>query len=579
MDDLVVRVLTDQRGIAKRFDYVVPDDWRGRVQLGMRVRVALGPRRVGGWITEIGVQPEADRELRPLAKLSSLGPDPELIDLAEWATWRWAARSPVPFLQTASPARNVVTLPSPGERRHEVPPAEEVYGSAFTTAAAGGTTVLRLPPDDDLYGVVQAAVHLGDALFLCATRPHVDHIAARLRRAGIPVAAHPDDWAAAAAGGYSVVGTRSAVWARIPALAAIVVVDEHDEAHQEEGSPTWHARDVAVERARRAGIPCVLTSPMPTLEAQRAGPTVGVERGRERSGWPAVVIADRREDDTGRNALFSPAFVEVVRAGDRVVCVLNQKGRAALLGCRSCGELARCERCDAAVHRPEETLVCRRCATERPVVCAACGGTRIKTIRMGVTRVRDDLEALAGEPVALMTGDTPDDAAAGTRLVVGTEAVLHRVSHADVVAFLDFDQELFAPRYRAAEQALALVVRAARVVGGRRSGGRLLIQTRAPDHEVVEAALSGNPVLVSEAEARRRQDLRLPPEVALAEVAGPAAEEFVAAISTTTPVMTLGPVDGKWRISAADHDVLCDVLAATPRPNGRLRLAVDPQRN
>ena len=92
---------------------------------------------------------------------------------------------------------------------------------------------------------------------------------------------------------------------------------------------------------------------------------------------------------------------------------------------------------------------------------------------------------------------------------VGTEAVLHQLDAADVVAFLDLDQELLAPRYRAAEEALGLLVRGARLVGGRAGGGRLLLQTRLPDHEVVQAALLADPVRVAAVEAARRAELAL----------------------------------------------------------------------
>ncbi len=118
---------------------------------------------------------------------------------------------------------------------------------------------------------------------------------------------------------------------------------------------------------------------------------------------------------------------------------------------------------------------------------------------------------------------------------MGTEAGLHQVARADVVAFLDLDQELLAPRYRAAEQALGLVARAARLVGGRERGGRLLLQTHVPDHEVVQAAVLGDPTRVADAEAERRHLLRFPPVTALAEVSGPAAADFVATLRGDAP--------------------------------------------
>ncbi len=573
---LVVRVLPDQTGITKTFDYLVPPEWAGQVAIGTRVRIALGPRRVGAWVVEIGVEPPPDVVLKPIAKITGHGPDVGVVDLARWAQWRWAAKTPVPFLRTASPERAVPSLPPRGERRHGVPPAaEKVIQGAFRDHP----TVLRLPPAADLVPVVQAAASLGDPLILCTSRRHAGQVAGRLRRAGVAVALQPDDWALAAAGGHAVVGTRAAAWAPVPDLAAVVVFDEHDEVHQEERSPTWSARDVAVERARRAGVPCVLTSPMPTLESLGVAELVTVDRITERAGWPVLVVVDRRDEDTGRNALFSPDLTTIVRSGQRVVCILNQKGRAALLACGSCSAIARCERCDAAVHRPDgDELVCRRCGETRPVVCVPCGGLNLKTVRMGVSRLRDDLEALAGEPVVAITGDTPDDQVTDNRLLVGTEAALHRVDHADVVAFLDFDQELFAPRYRAAEEAFGLLVHAARMVGDRSGGGRLLVQTRSPEHEVIQAALHGDPTLVTEAERARRELLGFPPFSAMADVGDQAGEAFVTAIPADAGVQVQGPVDGAWRLRAPDHQVLCDVLARVERPPGRLRLAIDPPR-
>src|SRR5690606_28835789 len=135
-----------------------------------------------------------------------------------------------------------------------------------------------------------------------------------------------------------------------------------------------------------------------------------------------------------------------------------------------------------------------------------------------------------------------------------------------------------APRYRAAEQALGLVVRAARLVGGRAGGGRLVLQTRVPRHEVVLAALHADPTRVADAERERRELLRFPPAAALAEVSGAAAPASVAALGRPPGVDVLGPADGRWLLRAPDHATLCDALAGLPRPPGRLRLVVDPLR-
>jgi primosomal protein N' (replication factor Y) len=156
--------------------------------------------------------------------------------------------------------------------------------------------------------------------------------------------------------------------------------------------------------------------------------------------------------------------------------------------------------------------------------------------------------------------------------------VLHRFRDVGLVAFADFDQELLAPRYRAAEEALALLVLASRALGGRDRGGRLLVQTRLPDHEVVRAALQADPSLVAHAEADRRRLLRFPPFATIASVADQAAPEYVERLGSPIGVEVLGPEEGRWLLRAQDRVVLLDQLAAVQRPPGRLRLHVDPAR-
>jgi primosomal protein N' (replication factor Y) len=216
------------------------------------------------------------------------------------------------------------------------------------------------------------------------------------------------------------------------------------------------------------------------------------------------------------------------------------------------------------------------------MVCLACGGTRFKALRLGVSRAREELSALAGEPVVEVTGSTAidDPAIASARLLIGTEALLHRVGRADAVAFLDFDQELLAPRYRAAEQALALLARAARVVRGRADAhGRVLVQTRTPDHPALVAAVRADPGRMVAGELDLRRALGLPPSRAMALVSGAAAPAFVAALGAPAGVEVKGPLEGTWRLRADDHQVLCDALAAVVRPPGRLRIEVDPLRS
>jgi primosomal protein N' (replication factor Y) len=585
----VVRVLPDVVGIDKAFDYLVPDGVE--VHLGDVVRIDLNGRRVGGWIVILHPDPEPGVVLRRLAKVSGRGPSAELLDLAEWAAWRWAGRR-THLLRTATPpgvVRSLVSLAPPAPAAGPSSAGIQIVDPSLARALTLDRGVLRWPPGADRYALVRAAAGSdghgpGQMLVLCPSVDEAWALGRRLRRDGVATAVITGDrgsgatgeWIHAASGrARVVVGSRSAAWAPAPDLTRVVVLDEHDEAYQQEAAPTWHARDVVMERAERAGVACLLVSPCPTLEALAWGELVTVDRSRERAGWSRLEVVDQRDLDPALGPLFSPRLVDLVRSDGRVLCVLNRTGRARLLACVACTTLARCEVCDAAVSLVDasggvgDELVCGRCDTRRPVVCLACGAHGFKQA------------ALAGETVGEVTASTaPDDPVlTEVRLLVGTEALLHRVARADSVAFLDYDQELLSLRYRAAEQALGLLARAARLV--RRGGtdrGRVLVQTRSPDHPALMAARHADPDRLVRSELPLRVTLGLPPSVALAVVSGQVAPELMGAFGTPGGVSIQGPVDGAWRLRAADHRVLCDALAATARPPGRVRIEVDPLR-
>jgi primosomal protein N' (replication factor Y) (superfamily II helicase) len=551
----------------------VPQHLADQVRVGTMVRVVLHGRRVGGWVVAGDVAPGPGITLRPLASVRGWGPSSELIELAGWAAHRWAGRR-ASLLRTASPERAVRQLPSAVLTPRRPALAPDDAGAALVDevlSRGDARAVVRLPPAAAWLGPALAVVRRGPALVITASIAAGQDLAAGLRQEGLSVAVLPEQWAQAAAGVDVIIGARAAAWGPAPQLGAVLVLDGHDEALQQEQAPTWNAWQVAVERARRRGVPAIVVSPCPTLELLAWGPLATLPRTSERRGWAALEVADRRQDDP-RTGLYSPRLVRLVAETGRVVCVLNRKGRARLLACAACGELARCERCGAAVvsMNPDE-LVCRRCGLARPMVCLACGSTVLKLLRIGVARAREELEALTGKAVGEVTADTGSLPSAP--VLVGTEAVLHRVSRADAVAFLEFDQELLAPRYRAAEEALALLARASRVVGGRR--GRVLVQTRLPHHEVIQAALLADPGRLSASEAGMRAALGLPPERALALISGEAAAQFVRQLRG---VEVNGPDAGRWLVRAAGHEELAAALAATPRPAGRLRVEVDPAR-
>lgn len=573
----VARVVVDVTGVDKPFDYLIPPELGDSVVVGARVRVPLHRREVPGWVLSVLDVQASDVDaarLLSIRKVTSIGPSEEIVALCEWAATRWAARRR-PFFVAASPTARVPRLVGGRRTRQSIDGTEpKILG---LLEQHGG--LVRVGPASDYMSVVRTAMVRGALLVVAPTVARAQRIAAECRRLGRSTASYPDEWTAAASGVDVVVGARSAVWASIPELSAIVVIDEHDDTLQEERAPTWHAREVAIERARRLGIPCLLVSAVPTLAAREWAGARMIDAADAKQ-WPVIRIVDRNADERWASSLVTSPLIELLRDPDkRVVCVLNVKGRARAVACDSCRTVARCERCDAGLSQPtKEHLVCPRCGVERPVVCLRCGSQKIRSIRVGISRLRDELEAAAGRVVQEVTPRTESlDAKAG--IFVGTEAVLHRVDRADAVVFLDIDAELLAPRFRAGEQTLELIAEGARLVAprGAKAGGELVLQTAVPRHELFAGLLDGDLSNYVTAETARRRRLRLPPYGALAELSGPGTKAAVAALHGSILVEVAAREDSAL-VRAASWDDLSSALGALPKTKERLRVAVDPAR-
>ena len=594
MTGAVWRVLPDVRAIDRVFDYRAPTS--DPVPVGTIVRVPLHGRRVRGWLVGVGDDTDApDGALLPVQQVVSAGPPPDVVDLCRWAAWRWAGPWAT-FLRAASPP----TIADPNTAAADPDLAVHPPVDAPLPLPTGpGPGLVVWPPVRGRAAVVQALLAAeGSTILVVPDRAEQVELTAAARAAGrVAVEVHGDDrgstrtaaWLEARRGACVVIGGRVAVFAPVPDLAAVVVLDDADEALVEEAAPTWHARDVALERARRSGAAMTIVTPAPTVDAAAASAAMSApSAATSRAGWPLLEVVDRRAEPPGLGLLGErlATALRAVRTEDRrAICVLNRRGRARLLICRQCGAPARCEDCGAAMVESDGGLTCPRGDTGRPFVCAECSAADLRAARPGIRRLRDDLAALLPKVRISVSerGVTPDDDA---DVVIGTEAALHAASQrghpVGLVAFLDFDQELLAPRYRADEQALWLLVRAARVTGDRRSGSRVLVQTRLPDHEVLAAARTGDPMPVVDADRERRRALAFPPFGGLAALGGDDAAVTAAIELLGDRVEVLGPVDGRALLRAGTAEALADALAAVDlapaRARGRLRVDIDPQR-
>ena len=361
----VVRVRTEVAAVAKTFDYAVPGGWRDEVRVGTRVRAPFHGRTVRGWVVDEEVGTPAGVDLLPLKSWLGWGPPPSLVELAEWAAWRWAGPASF-FLRIASPETIVRTLPAPPDP------------DAFTTAAApapgdaapgdldlarAGVTVVRQPPLTDPMELVLAVVgdpgvraRAGSVLVLVPSTGWAERLTARLERRGCPTAG---TWEHARAGWPVVVGNRAGAWAPVPRLAAVVVLDAHDAAYREESAPTYSAVDLLVERARarRRSLPSRLARPA----GGARGPTRAAD-GRRRAPGGTGGMAD---PGAGGSPWRRPAQRHVLRG-------VRPPGPLGARGCRGAGARPAGLRLQPHRRRPSAGLPPLRRAG--PVCPLRCGG-------------------------------------------------------------------------------------------------------------------------------------------------------------------------------------------------------------
>ena len=587
---LVARVVPDVTGVDKVFDYLIPSELHEVIGIGDRVRVPLHGRNVPGWVVAIGSTTDGftevdETKLRSVVKRLGFGPSAEIVQLAQWASHRWCGRLRA-FFVAASPSTLVATLPTARYQRDQV----KVEGDTAVSLAVSESRSLLVQrgPLKSPIDVLVGAALIGPTLVIVPTIVRARLFAASLKRHGFTVAVLPDDWNSAAGGVDVVIGSRTAVFARVPGLRSIIVIDEHDDSLREERTPTWHARDIAIERANEANASCILVSALPSVAAKvwANGRVVKSDEHETQSEWPSIQLIDRTVDERWSNSLLSSEFIAELRDHSRrIVVVLNTKGRARLLACASCKSLARCGNCDAAVEiGAQGQFSCPRCSVERPQVCVKCSSAKFLTLKPGVSKLREEIAQAAGRKVSDVVevtagGDNETAVDQAKMLYVGTEAALHRLHDADTVVFLDIDQELAAPRYRASEIVGTLLVHAARLVGRSHRGGKVMVQTHSVDSPVLQAmaTLRIDQYLQSVTEMRR--SMKLPPFGALAQLSGSSIDEAIEELQRNVFVHVSASSSGSYLVRAADWQVLADVLSEVEVPKGvRLKVEVDPGR-
>jgi primosomal protein N' (replication factor Y) len=411
-----------------------------------------------------------------------------------------------------------------------------VYLSAMQTMLAKGRSAILLVPEIGLTPAMAADLHqiFGDEVAILHSALTDDERAEQWKRIRTGES-------------HIVVGTRSAIFAPVPDLALIVVDEEHDQSYKQDETPRYHARDVAVMRAKMTNAVVVLGSATPSLETyynavQGKYKLMELAERIEKRPLPEVEVIDMRDEfqRTKKDEVLSRKLVEEIgerlTRNEQVMVLLNRRGYASFVLCRECGETVQCKNCAIAMtyHKREHRLICHYCGFMRPApkTCPKCGSEYVQYLGTGSEKLEQILHGLFPQArIARLDRDTVrgrDDLehiltglhAGDIDLLVGTQMIAkgHDIPNVTLVGVVGSDAALGFPDFRAAERTFQLLTQVAGRAGRGETPGKVVLQTFFPDHYAIQFAAAHDYHGFYEKEARFRSWMHYPPFNAVSNV-------------------------------------------------------------
>jgi len=456
-----------------------------------------------------------------------------------------------------------------------------VYLESIRAMVQGGAGAIVLVPEISLTPQTIARVRgvFGDSVAVL--------------HSGLSDGERADAWRVLAAGKRRVaVGARSAVFAPIRDLAAIVVDEEHDASYKAGEQPRYHARDVALRRGRLEGARVILGSATPSLEMWHARARIPVIRLPKRvtaNPLPHVELIDIRSTPRVSEAGALPwsvrlddAVSERLDRREQIILLLNRRGFAHFLQCSSCGDVPHCSSCSIAltVHRSPPGLRCHYCDQRRalPSSCEVCGGETHRTRGVGTQTLERWLtHRFPQARIARMDADTTstkwshgrildDFASTQIDILFGTQMISKGLDFPGVtlVGVVHADTGLHLPDFRAAERTFQLIAQVAGRAGRGAKGGDVLVQTARPDHYALRAAAAHDFETFAAEELRARVEPAYPPHVGMVNVV--VSGELELAVQHAAADL------GDWlRGLVRARGLSIDVLGPAPAPLARIK--------
>jgi primosomal protein N' (replication factor Y) (superfamily II helicase) len=567
-----VEPITSTRALRGPFDYLLPEPLREGVTVGSMLVVPFGARTILGVVTGLADRSEvADgRLLAPLRALE-LGVPEELVELAGWVAEEYCstlARAlglvlpPGATRRLGGRRRTVPRAPAGGPLGARIAPGSQLSHeqeqalAPLRAAIAEGRFEQRL-----LHGVTASgktevylraaaeALERGRGAIvmvpeIALTPQIVSRFAERfgetvaVLHSRLTTAQRYAEWRRLREGAARIcVGPRSAVFAPVRELGLIVLDEEHEASYKHEGDPRYDAREVAAERARRAGAALLLGSATPRPESVLRLPVSRLARRVDGRPLPPVEVLDMRGQPGNLHPDSVQALAKVRAGGGKAIVLLNRRGWSNFLSCRSCGASWGCPDCDVTLvlHRSARLLACHHCGYREPVPdrCPHCSSTAVARHGAGTERLAHDLATVFDEgdfPVfrldadAVLAGSTQEGPDAGAAAIlgafqaaprgalIGTQMVAkgHDFPDVELALVLDADATLRFPDFRAEERTFALIAQLAGRAG-RGGEGRVLVQTVTPQARAILHAAGHDSEGFLAGELDRRRALGYPP--------------------------------------------------------------------
>jgi primosomal protein N' (replication factor Y) len=562
-----VEPVTTARSLRGPFDYRLPEEL-AQVEVGATLVVPFGRRDVLGVVVGLAEQTEVDhaRLVEPRRRVEP-GLPAELVELAAWIAREYCSTFARALALVLPPgasqeARRAAPARPRGARRRPAPARDarqaaphlnnaqraalapiqeaiganeperfllhgvtgsgktEVYLRAAQAALERGRSAIVLVPEIALTAQLVRRVvdRLGDTVAVLHSR--------------LTPAQRRDEWARLRSGEACVcVGPRSAVFAPVDDLGLVVIDEEHDASYKHEGDPRYDARRVAQRRAEASRAVLVAGSATPRPESYHSWRRVTLGERVDGRALPPVEVLDMRGARRALHPVTARALADVSSARSKAIVLLNRRGWSNFLACRGCGRAWECPACDVVLvlHRAESMLSCHHCGhRERvPERCVDCGSVSIGRHGAGTERLAHELSEALGDdgfPVVRLDTDVAGRAggadallarfaAAPAGVLVGTQMVAkgHDFPDVTLAVILDADATLRFPDFRAEERTFALVAQLGGRAGRGPGGGRVLVQTLAPNAPSIRYASRHDSDGFLARELARREALGYPP--------------------------------------------------------------------